>query len=166
MDGTRKYHVEWGNSDPEGHAWYIFTNKWILAKKKKNVQNTQDTVHRTQISLINRRSQMRTLQYHLGGRRKQLLEWGSWVGNWTGRGRGKPDQLLGSGRWMDWSHEGQAERIETGTLEGRRWRDPLECTRDLGGEILSELKMRYPRWNALQYGEGTSRDYLQQEDRT
>jgi hypothetical protein len=26
-------------------AWYILTNKWILAKK---VQNTQDTVHKTQ----------------------------------------------------------------------------------------------------------------------
>jgi hypothetical protein len=35
MDGTRKYHPEWGNSDPKGHAWYVFTNKWILAKKKK-----------------------------------------------------------------------------------------------------------------------------------
>jgi hypothetical protein len=32
------------NSDPKGHAWYVLT-KWILAKK---VQNTQDTVHRTQ----------------------------------------------------------------------------------------------------------------------
>ena len=27
------------------HAWYVLTNKWILEKK---VQNTQDTVHRTQ----------------------------------------------------------------------------------------------------------------------
>jgi hypothetical protein len=30
MDGTRKY-PEWGNSDPKGHAWYVLTNKWILA---------------------------------------------------------------------------------------------------------------------------------------
>ena len=27
------------------HKWYVLANKWILAKK---VQNTQDTVHRTQ----------------------------------------------------------------------------------------------------------------------
>ena len=27
--------------------WYVLTNKWILTTKKK-VQNTQDTVHRTQ----------------------------------------------------------------------------------------------------------------------
>ena len=26
-------------------AWHVLTNKWILAKK---VQNTQDTIHRTQ----------------------------------------------------------------------------------------------------------------------
>jgi hypothetical protein len=23
------------NADPKGHAWYVFTNKLILAKKKK-----------------------------------------------------------------------------------------------------------------------------------
>jgi hypothetical protein len=40
MDGTRKYHPELGNSDPKRHAWYVLTNKWILAKK---VQNTQET---------------------------------------------------------------------------------------------------------------------------
>ena len=37
MDGTRKYQSGWDNSDPKGHAWYVLTNKWILAKK---VQNT------------------------------------------------------------------------------------------------------------------------------
>jgi hypothetical protein len=31
MDGTRKYHPVLGNSDPKGHAWYVLTNKWILA---------------------------------------------------------------------------------------------------------------------------------------
>jgi hypothetical protein len=36
---------EVGNSDPKGHAWYVLTNKWVLAK---NLQNTQDTIHRTQ----------------------------------------------------------------------------------------------------------------------
>jgi hypothetical protein len=35
MNGTRKYHPEPGNPDPKGHAWYILTYKWILAKKLK-----------------------------------------------------------------------------------------------------------------------------------
>jgi hypothetical protein len=48
MDGTRKY-SECGNSDPKEHAWYVLTNKWILAPPpKKKIQNTQYTVHRTQ----------------------------------------------------------------------------------------------------------------------
>jgi hypothetical protein len=32
MDGTRKYHPKWGNPDPEGHAWYVLTDKWKLVK--------------------------------------------------------------------------------------------------------------------------------------
>ena len=35
MDGTRKYHPKLGNLHPKWHAWYVLTNKWILAKKKK-----------------------------------------------------------------------------------------------------------------------------------
>ena len=31
MDGTRKYHSE---LEPKGHAWYVLTNKWTLARKK------------------------------------------------------------------------------------------------------------------------------------
>jgi hypothetical protein len=33
MDGTSKYHPEWGNSDPKWHARYVVTNKSILSKK-------------------------------------------------------------------------------------------------------------------------------------
>jgi hypothetical protein len=40
------------------------------------------------------------------------------------------------------------------------------CTRDLGGERLSWLKGRDCRWNAQQWGEGTCRAHLLQEDRT
>jgi hypothetical protein len=53
--GTRKYHPERGNSDTRGHARYVLTNKWILAttkqeqnKQTNKLQNTKDTVHRTQ----------------------------------------------------------------------------------------------------------------------
>jgi hypothetical protein len=31
MDGTRKYHSEGGNSNTKGQAWYVSTNKWVLA---------------------------------------------------------------------------------------------------------------------------------------
>jgi hypothetical protein len=30
MDKTKKYHPEWGNQDPKGHVWYVFTKRWIL----------------------------------------------------------------------------------------------------------------------------------------
>jgi hypothetical protein len=33
MDGARKYHPESGNSDPKGHAWYVLTDRWLLAQK-------------------------------------------------------------------------------------------------------------------------------------
>jgi hypothetical protein len=32
MDETRKY-PEWGNTDAKGLAWYVFTDKWILAEE-------------------------------------------------------------------------------------------------------------------------------------
>jgi hypothetical protein len=33
MDGTRKYHDEWGNLITKEHPWYALTDKWILAQK-------------------------------------------------------------------------------------------------------------------------------------
>ena len=33
VNGTRKYHPELDRLDPKGHAFYIFTDKWILVKK-------------------------------------------------------------------------------------------------------------------------------------
>jgi hypothetical protein len=33
MDGTRKYHPEWGNPITKEHTWYALTDKWILAQK-------------------------------------------------------------------------------------------------------------------------------------
>ena len=38
----------------------------------------------------------------------------------------------------------------------RRWGNPLECTRDLGGKRCSGLKRRDLRWNTLQWGESIS----------
>jgi hypothetical protein len=51
--------------------WFVVTNKLILAKK---VQNTQDTIHRTQKGKQAKMAQVRMLQFHLGGRRKQRAE--------------------------------------------------------------------------------------------
>ena len=33
MDGTRKYHLGWGNPITKEHTWYAQTDKWILAHK-------------------------------------------------------------------------------------------------------------------------------------
>jgi hypothetical protein len=43
MDGTRKYHSEWGNPVTKVHTWYSLTDKWILAPK---LGNTHDMIHR------------------------------------------------------------------------------------------------------------------------
>ena len=40
----KKKNPELGNSNPKGHTCYVFTNKWILAKK---VENTYNAIHRT-----------------------------------------------------------------------------------------------------------------------
>jgi hypothetical protein len=58
-------------------------------------------------------------------------------------------------RKQDWSPESQqnGDRQPWEVRGGR----PLECTRDLGYERLSELKGRDLVWSALQWGEQTSR---------
>ena len=33
MDGSGRYHPEWGNSITKEHTWYAFIDKWILAQK-------------------------------------------------------------------------------------------------------------------------------------
>ena len=43
MNGARKYHPEWGNPITKEHTWYAIADKWILAQK---AWNTQDTTHR------------------------------------------------------------------------------------------------------------------------
>ena len=44
MDGTRKYHPEWGNPITKEHTWYALTDKWILAQKLR-ISNIQLTNH-------------------------------------------------------------------------------------------------------------------------
>jgi len=44
MDGTRKYHPEWGNPVTKEHAWHALTDKWILAQKFR-IPKIQFTEH-------------------------------------------------------------------------------------------------------------------------
>jgi hypothetical protein len=54
MDGTRKFHPECGNSDPEGHAWYVLTNVWIVAKKEKEKKSTEYPRQSTELKKLNK----------------------------------------------------------------------------------------------------------------
>ena len=98
-------------------------------------------------------------------RLKKSLQW--WGGKSLG---GKWDKKVNMIRYYvcgehNWSAEEKQKEWKQATFWGRRWENPLECTRDLGGERLSGLKGRDLRWNALQWGEGTYRAHLQQKDR-
>jgi hypothetical protein len=64
MDGTWKYHSEWGNSVTKEHTWYVLTDKWILAQKFR-ISKIQFTGHRKPGSLRRRRTKMWMLQCFL-----------------------------------------------------------------------------------------------------
>jgi hypothetical protein len=52
------YHPELGNSDPKGHAWYVLTNKCILAKRKSVcVWGGEYRIHRKPFSELKRGQQ-------------------------------------------------------------------------------------------------------------
>jgi hypothetical protein len=57
---------------------------------------------------------------------------------------------------QEWSLEGQQKEWKYATLGCRRRGEPLEYTRVLGGEKLSEVKGRDLRWNDYRWGEGLS----------
>ena len=81
-------------------------------------------------------------QSYLGGRRKQSPDGvgETWVGKEMG-GRGEYDHVLGEVNRT----EALRPRRKNGNRqpqEGGGGRDPLECTRDLGGERLSGLEGR------------------------
>jgi hypothetical protein len=70
-------------------------------------------------------------------------------------GEGKRTEALRASR-----KNGNRQPREVGSWGGG---NPPECTSDLGGERLSGLKGRDLRGDALQWGEGTCRAYLQQK---
>ena len=63
MDGTRKYHPEWGNSITKEHTWYALTYKWILALKLR-IPKIQLTDH---MKLKIRKTKMWILWFFLEG---------------------------------------------------------------------------------------------------
>jgi hypothetical protein len=53
MGGARKYHPERSNSNPKGHAWYLLTNKWILAKHTHTKYRTPK-IQSTELKKVNK----------------------------------------------------------------------------------------------------------------
>jgi hypothetical protein len=161
IDGTRKYHPEWGNSDPKGHKWYVLTNKWILEKKKYRIPKIQSTElkkfyklkdpsENTSVPLgremkaTTRRERGRT-EGREGGKEGGRDLWGKGY-----LGEGERETRSGIG----WEERTEALRASRKSGNRQPWevggcRDSLECTRDLGGKTLLGLKGKDPRWNVL-----------------
>ena len=95
-------------------------------------------------------SKVQSISNYLRGRRKQ--SWGREGGRdlcWRNMGEGKRGLWSSIGGEQKWSPEGQQNKWKQSTfweVEGRG--EPLECTRDMGGERSSGLKGRDLRWNA------------------
>jgi len=117
------------------------------------------------------RTQLRTPQSHLGGRRKQL--WGGRKEREEGTGEGRGMGLEERAMWSGIGEGRKSETLKASRKNGNRWpqeeggwEDGLECARDLGSERPSELKGGAdPELNALQWEEGTYCTHLQQKDR-
>jgi hypothetical protein len=73
-------------------------------------------------------------QSHLGGRRKQSEEEKGKV-TWVGEGGSRDMIRYGRGK-QERSPERQQSEWKYATSRHGRWRDPLQSTRDLGGEKL------------------------------
>jgi hypothetical protein len=114
-----KYYPEWDNTDPKGHAWYIFTNKLILAKEYrtprtqslelKNVNNLKGPSEDASIPLGREKKAI------IGSRGKKGLG-GKWNGEWEG------GTLSVIGREQDCSREGKQ----------KEWKQAISGCRRLG----------------------------------
>jgi hypothetical protein len=118
MDGTRKCHPECGNSDLKEHAWYILTNKWILAhthtpQRKYRIPQIQSTKLRRVNKL---KGPSEDVSVPLGREKKEIIkrEGGNWEGKSAEGGGGETDLVLGEGKEL--KPLGLAERMETGNL--------------------------------------------------
>jgi hypothetical protein len=104
VDGTRKYHPEWGNSDPKGHVWYVLINKWILEKKDriskiqptelKKVNKLKGPSEDAPVPLGREKKAITSGEGHWRGSR-QGRKWG---GTWSSIGWGKRTEALRASR--------------------------------------------------------------------
>jgi hypothetical protein len=99
-------------------------------KKKKNLQNTQDTAHRT--ALLEREKKA-TPSGKGGG-----------PGRERGDQRGEHDWVLGGGKGLK-SLRASRKNGNMQPWEVGGWGDPPECTRDMGSDRLSGLKGKHLR---------------------
>ena len=121
MNGTRKYHPEWGKSDLKVHAWYVFTNKWILAKKYR-IPRIQSTDLK---KLNSSKGPSEDISIPLGrekrsqGRDMEETGWESW-----GRGAGRRGNVIRYwGGVQEWSPDGQQNEWKDTTSGNVRWTD-------------------------------------------
>jgi hypothetical protein len=132
----------------------------------KKGQTTQGTIHRTQ-RLTSRRTQVGFLNPTWEGKECNHRR-GEGVRDPGGKGdrEGKGGRWSGIRLWKRTETQRASRKIRNRQpQEIGGWRDPPECTIDMGGERLLGLKGRYLRWNALQWGEESCRAHLQQKDR-
>jgi hypothetical protein len=118
----------------------VLINSWILEKK---VENTQDTVHRTQKAQQAEGPKVghlsatweREESYHTWGGRKGPGRESGQGGERPGAG-GRHDLVLGVGKGLKpW-----CKLVNRKTQEIGGWGNPPEFTRDLGGDRLLGLK--------------------------
>jgi hypothetical protein len=137
MDGTRKYHPEWGNPDPKGNAWCVLTNKWILAKKYriskiqprdcKKFSKQKGPSEDTSIPLRRGKGIIK------GGRGRECPGWEKWGGGKRGIGSG-------TGGWG-----GRREAQIASRMNGSSISDPelFLSKRTAGTKIEKRLKERW-----------------------
>jgi hypothetical protein len=80
MDGTIKYHSEWGNTITKEYTWYALTYKWILVPKLQ-ITNIQFTNH---MKLKKKRDKVWVLWYFLAEQNTHRSKYGDkvWSRDW------------------------------------------------------------------------------------
>jgi hypothetical protein len=141
---------------------YVYSSLVCDSQKLKTTQlshnrrmGTENMVHLEKWGYLNPIWEEKESSYDEGERKG-----GMWVEKGTGWGRGEHDQVLVRCR-------NKTEAMRASWKNGNRQlryvggeRNPLEGTREVGDERLTGLKGRDPKWNALQWGEGTYRTHL------
>ena len=77
--------------DTKGHAWYVLTNRWILAKRTKQTNKHPYRIHKIQSTEFKRLNKLKCpsedASVPLGRKEKAITggeEGGTWEGKWMG----------------------------------------------------------------------------------